>query len=95
MSQHTQAEWMADHDRVIVDDSNIPDICSCNPKDFGQDNYARSCDEVRANVKLIAAVPELLAVCLSLQESASYWSEYEVPIGIVGQLNAPILKAQS
>ena len=95
MNQHTQVEWIADRDCVTVAEEDIPDICSCNPKDFGQDHYARSYDEVRANAKLIAAAPELLAVCLNLQESASYWSYYDVPIGIVDQLNAAILKAQS
>ncbi len=92
--RHTQAEWIADRDHVILDDPDIPDICSCNPKDFGQDHYEISYDEVRDNARLIAAAPELLAVCLNLQESASYWSDYDVPIGIVDQLNAAILKAQ-
>ena len=32
----------------------------------------------------------LLNVCEELQESAAYWSEYDVPIGIVDRLNSAI-----
>ena len=94
MSQHTHVEWIADGHWVTVAEEDIPDICSCHPKDFGQEDFDRPYAETLANVKLIAAAPELLAVCLRLQESASYWSDYDVPIGIVEQLNAAILKAQ-
>ena len=94
MNQHTQVEWLADGHWVTVAEEDIPDICSCNPKDFDQDYMGRSYAEMCANAKLIAAAPELLAVCLRLQESTFYWSDYDVPIGIVDQLNAAILKAQ-
>ncbi|MFI3197913.1 MAG: hypothetical protein QX196_06280 [Methylococcaceae bacterium] len=94
MTQHTQLEWIADGKMVTVAEKDRPDICSCNPRDFGQHCSGRSYVETFANVKLIASAPELLAVCLSLQESASYWSDYDIPIGIVDQLNAAILKAQ-
>jgi hypothetical protein len=33
---------------------------------------------------------ELLAVLKELQESAAYWSEYDVPLGIVDRINAAI-----
>ena len=33
---------------------------------------------------------ELLSICAELQESAEYWSEYDVPLGIVGRLKAAI-----
>jgi hypothetical protein len=36
---------------------------------------------------------ELLAVLKELQESASYWSEYDVPIGIVDRINTAIANA--
>lgn len=36
----------------------------------------------------------LLAVLKELQESASYWSEYDVPLGIVDRINAAITKAE-
>lgn len=37
----------------------------------------------------------LLAVTKELQESAAYWSEYDVPLGIVDRLNAAIAKAEA
>ncbi len=95
MTQHTQAEWIADGHWVTVAGDDIADICSCDPRHFRQHYIGGRLEaETEANAKLIAAAPELLAVCLRLQESASYWSDYDVPIGIVDQLNAAILKAQ-
>lgn len=37
----------------------------------------------------------LLAVLKELQESASYWSEYDVPLGIVNRINTAIAKAEA
>ena len=42
---------------------------------------------------LIAAAPEMLAVLEELRESASYWSEYDVPLGIVERIESAITKA--
>lgn len=49
--------------------------------------------ELTAQQRLAAAAPDLLAVCEELVESAEYWSEYDVPIGIVDRINAAIAKA--
>jgi len=49
--------------------------------------------QLDADYLLIAAAPDLLAVCQRLAESAAYWSEYDVPLGIVAALNAAIGKA--
>lgn len=46
-----------------------------------------------AHAKLLTAAPALLDVCVDLVESAEYWSEYDVPLGIVDRLNAAIAKA--
>lgn len=48
-----------------------------------------------ANARLIAAAPQLLAVLEELSESAAYWSEYDVPIGIVDRINDAIATALS
>ena len=44
--------------------------------------------------KLIKQRDDLLNVCLELQESAEYWSEYFVPIGIVERLDSVIESVQ-
>lgn len=46
-----------------------------------------------SNARLIAAAPDLLAVAMELEESAAYWSEYDVPIGIVDRIRAALAKA--
>jgi hypothetical protein len=46
-----------------------------------------------ADARLIAAAPNLLSVLQELEESADYWSEYDVPIGIVDRIRAAIAKA--
>lgn len=48
---------------------------------------------VEANARLIAAAPEMLALLLRLQESAAYWGDYAVPLGIVDDINKVIEKA--
>jgi hypothetical protein len=47
----------------------------------------------RADALLIAASPDLLTICQELADSADYWSEYDVPIGIVDRLRAAIATA--
>lgn len=55
--------------------------------------YAERNNEFSANANLIAAAPDLLKVLIELRESADYWSEYDVPCGIVERINAAISKA--
>ncbi len=43
--------------------------------------------------RLHAANEELLGLVKDLQESASYWSEYDVPLLIVDRINAAVQKA--
>ena len=47
-----------------------------------------------SNGELIAAAPDLLAVVKELEESSSYWSEYDVPLGIVDRIRSAIAKAE-
>ena len=43
---------------------------------------------------LIEAAPDMLAMLEELQECAYYWSEYDVPLGIVDRLDEVIKKAR-
>lgn len=61
MSAHTPGTWLAVGDWVELVDDTRADICSVNPCDFGQSSYGRNDDEMRANARLIAAAPDLLA----------------------------------
>ena len=82
MSKHTPGPWI--FCGTHVDDSHgLPLV-----RDM------RTWDKVNCyDHRLIAAAPDLLAVCQELEASASYWSEYDVPLGIVDRLRAAIAKA--
>lgn len=59
----------------------------------GQIDMVAVCSE--RDARLIAAAPDLLAVLQELEESVDYWSEYDVPLGIVDRIRAAIAKAES
>jgi len=44
--------------------------------------------------RLHASNEALLKVCKELAESAAYWSEYDVPVGIVDRLRYAIKQAE-
>ena len=44
--------------------------------------------------RLHASNEALLAICKELAESAAYWSEYDVPVGIVDRLRYAIKQAE-
>lgn len=93
MEEHTPGPWQTDLEisskagRVAIE----PDIAVV----YVQPNrYDESASKQRlANARLIAAAPDLLAVCIELSSAADYWSEYDVPLGIVERLRAAIAKA--
>ena len=47
-----------------------------------------------ADAQLISAAPDMYEVISELEESSSYWSEYDVPIGIVARILAALKKAR-
>ncbi len=51
-------------------------------------------EPTRSNARLIAAAPDLYTVVKELEESASYWSEYDVPLGIVDRIRKALAKAE-
>ena len=55
---------------------------------------SRSIDEIEMAGEIMRDLlkqrDEMLSICAELQESAEYWSEYDVPLGIVDRLKAAI-----
>lgn len=45
--------------------------------------------------KMAIFVPQMYSVLKELQESASYWSEYDVPLGIVDRINEVLEKVEN
>lgn len=101
---HTPGPWKV-HDRrpiracIHVSDQRGYDIASCytapsDNSDPDAEGIYRNDPERMANASLIAAAPDLLAVVRELEESAGYWSEYDVPLGIVDRIRAAIAKAE-
>ena len=45
--------------------------------------------------KMADFAPQMYSVLKELQESASYWSEYDVPLGIVDRINDVLKKVES
>ena len=93
MEEHTPGPWQTDLEisskagRVAIE----PDIAVV----YVQPNrYDESASKQRlANARLIAAAPDLLAVCLEIEKSGFYWSEHDVPYGVVERLKTAIAKA--
>ncbi len=92
-SLHTPGAWIAVGAWIEHEDDAVADIANFEPSSMGQAHLRRSGEEIHANARLCAAAPTMLGVLQDLQESASYWSEYDVPIGIVERINAAISKA--
>ena len=82
MANHTPGPWKARMNCDVMSGERL--VADCMTGWLRED---------RANARLVAAAPEMLDMLIELQESAQYWSEYDVPIGIVDRLNAVIEKA--
>ena len=95
MSGHTPGPWVVDPEPCKhywqIYDGKFKKIGTspCG----GSKNTPEQIATYLDNARLIAAAPDLLAVVKELEESAAYWSEYDVPIGIVDRLRAAIAKA--
>lgn len=91
MSKHTSGEWKIGFGatRLEIHEAGGKMIATV-PRD---DKYGRPFLETAANAQLIAAAPDLLAVLKELEESADYWGEYDVPLGIVDRIRSAISKA--
>ena len=83
-STEARKQWWRDQ----LSESQLTTLCAACGWQGG--TYWQVVDEIR---RLKAVGVQMLAVMQELQESASYWSEYDVPIGIVERINAAIVKA--
>ena len=83
MSMYTPGPWIARMNCDVIAGERL--VANCMTGWLRED---------KANARLIAAAPEMLEVLTELSDSAQYWSEYDVPIGIVDRLNAVISKAK-
>jgi hypothetical protein len=85
--QHTPGPWHAHHDHGwLVVESDNGDL-------YVKVEKGSAARKHMADARLIAAAPDLLAVLQELEESSCYWSEYDVPLGIVDRIRAAISKA--
>lgn len=87
-TQHTPMEIKAA--RILCERS--ADSCGVDRDDNWSIYSEEFKDDAKAMLDACGAL-DLIAVLQELQESASYWSEYDVPIGIVDRINAAIAKA--
>ena len=96
---HTPGPWaIVDRDDALVIQTESP-----SKTKYGASRYAclsgfdrhdeKQYAEAKANARLIAAAPDLLEVLQELSDSAKYWSEYDVPVGIVDRIRQAIQKA--
>ena len=91
-AHHTPGPWafvtpdgmVVRHPQVYSDTGPV-----CNATWLGDSKIG----ELTANARLIAAAPALLEVLQELEESSSYWSEYDVPLGIVERIKDAIALA--
>lgn len=97
MTNYTKGPWKVGNriaygwDIMRVEDEQAW-ICAVNNGEILND-----CDndlEALANACLISAAPDMYEVLKELEESISYWSEYDVPIGIVDRIRSAIAKAE-
>ena len=50
---------------------------------------------MKQNHKVYKFAPQMYSVLKELQESAYYWSEYDVPLGIVDRINDVLKKVET
>jgi hypothetical protein len=92
-AKHTPGPWQTNLEissqagRVAIE----PDIAVV----YVQSNrYDATASKQRlANARLIAAAPDLYEVVRELVECADYWSEYDVPLGVIDRMKSAITKA--
>jgi hypothetical protein len=96
MSKHTPGPWKVISEQTAREFEvfEVAQVAHLRvTPDRSGDTFAIAGDAY-ADAGLIAAAPDLLSVCKELAASAAYWSDYDVPVGIVARLRAAIAKAE-
>lgn len=57
-------------------------------------NISADQERIVSDLHLIAAAPDLYAVLSELEESCEYWSEYDVPLGMVDRIKSALKRAR-
>jgi hypothetical protein len=88
MTKHTTAgPW------EVTEDGTGVKSTKADVKIFVESEVASGC-EAHANARLAASAPEMFDLLERLEESAEYWSENDVPIGIVADIKSVLKKAR-
>lgn len=89
-TKHTPGPWYAVGSWVEHENDKVADICNCDPESMGQEHLGRSDAEIRANARLIAAAPDLLAACEAIWkydqadcEADSFINLYEPAMALI------------
>lgn len=74
MTKHTPGPWSCDYGDFAVYCDTGAEVCAVTQGNH-DDGTRIPADEMEANLQLVAAAPELLAVCQSLLGCLSDWCE--------------------
>jgi hypothetical protein len=97
-TKHTPGPWSYNIS-PLKSYHRVPEISICNAdgQEFIRQSYDTYSDQamlLEGDACLIAAAPDMLEVLEELDECASYWSQYDVPIGIHDRIKRAIAKAK-
>lgn len=90
---HTPGPWYAVGYWVEHEDDSVADICTCDPAAIGQEHLGRTGKEIAANVRLIAASPDLLAALRKLVRAIDRLPGNNPLDGLADEARAAIFKA--
>lgn len=92
-AKHTKGPWKVEYETDITGTENDPENGCVGVVDVAHVYLRTVAGRTEANARLISAAPELLEVLRELEQSCEYWSEYDVPLGIVDRIKSAITKA--
>ena len=85
--------WTYSEQRGTPGHCSVAQLWDSKGKSLARFDSTKQPSLATSRARLTAAAPDLLEVCKELEESSEYWSEYDVPVGIVEKLKKAIAKA--